>query len=262
MARKVGNGLDLQAQRIINVADPSSAQDATTKNYVDNAIAGLKWKASVRAATTAAGTLATSFANASVIDGVTLATGDRILIKNQAAGAENGIYTVSASGAPVRATDADANSEMPQATVFVQEGTTLADTAWTMTNNGAIVLGTTALTFAQFGGGTTYSAGNGISISTGVISAVQNTGIIVNGSGIGVDFTVAVKKFAASIGDGSTTALTVTHNLGTKDVTVAIYDNATFDEILADINHATTNTLTITFAVAPTTNQYRVVVHA
>lgn len=262
MARKVGNGLDLASQRIINLADPSSAQDAATKNYVDNAVAGLKWKSSVRAATTANGTLATAYANGQVIDGVTLATNDRILLKNQTTQSENGIYVVQASGAPVRATDADSATELPQATVFVQEGTTLADTAWVLTNNGAIVVGTTALVFAQFGGGGVYTAGNGLTLSTNTFTVVANTGIIVNGSGVGADFTILVKKFAVSIGDGSTTALTVTHSLGTKDVIVAIYDNSTFDEIIADINHATTNTLTITFAVAPTTNQYRVVVHA
>lgn len=127
------------------------------KAYVDNLITGAKWKASVRAATTAAGALATAFANGQTIDGVTLATGDRILVKNQASGAENGIYVVNASGAPTRAVDADSAAELLQATVFVQEGTVNADTQWTCTNN-AITLGTTALTFAQMAGAGTYTA--------------------------------------------------------------------------------------------------------
>src|SRR5436190_10072507 len=99
------NRLDLVSQRIQNVASPSTGTDAANKNYVDGAVNGLDWKSSVRAATTATGTLATAFANGQVIDGVTLATGDRILIKNQSTGSENGIYTVNASGAPTRATD-------------------------------------------------------------------------------------------------------------------------------------------------------------
>lgn len=110
-------------------------------------------KASVRAATTAAGTLATSFENGDAIDGITLATGDRILIKNQAAPAENGIYTVNASGAPTRATDADAASEFEGGClVYVEEGTVNAKSVWGCTATGAITLGTTALPFAHLAG--------------------------------------------------------------------------------------------------------------
>lgn len=138
-------------------SDPVSALQATTKQYVDNAIAGWAWKASVRAAATANGTLASAFANGQVIDGVTLATGDRILLKNQTTGADNGIYTVNASGAPTRATDADTGAELKQAAVFVQEGTANADTAWVCTNNGTITVGTTALIFVQFGPGQIYT---------------------------------------------------------------------------------------------------------
>jgi len=94
MATKVANGLDLQAQRIVSVADPSSAQDAATKAYVDNIAAGLAWKKEVVVATTANGALATAFANGQTIDGYTLVTGDRILLKNQTTQTENGIYVV------------------------------------------------------------------------------------------------------------------------------------------------------------------------
>lgn len=89
MALKVMNGLDLQGQRIINMADPSAATDAVTKQYVDGLINGLSWKDSVRVATTTNGALATAFANGQTVDGVTLATGNRILIKNQTTGSED-----------------------------------------------------------------------------------------------------------------------------------------------------------------------------
>lgn len=124
MSMKVMNGLDLQGQRITALGSPSSATDAANKSYVDGLVQGLSWKSAVRAATTAAGTLSSSFANGSTIDGVTLATGDRILVKNQATGSENGIYVVASSGAPTRATDADAGSEIVNASVYVSEGTT------------------------------------------------------------------------------------------------------------------------------------------
>jgi hypothetical protein len=149
--------------KLTNLADPVSSSDAANKSYVDSARAGLDVKQSVRVATTAAGTLATSFENGDTVDGVTLATGDRILIKDQAAGAENGIYTVNASGTPTRATDADSNTEVTAGMfVFVEEGTTNADTGWVLTNNGAITLGTTALTFSQFSGAGSFTDGAGL----------------------------------------------------------------------------------------------------
>jgi hypothetical protein len=135
-----------------NSATHLATQDAI-KAYVDSKLAGLSWKQEVRAATTVAGTLASSFANGSTIDGVTLATGDRILLKNQSAGAENGIYIVAASGAPTRATDADAGAELVNAACFVSEGTANAETVWVCSNNATITVGSTSLTFVQFGAG-------------------------------------------------------------------------------------------------------------
>lgn len=107
------------------------------------------WKQAVRAATVTAGTLASSFENGDTIDGVVLATNDRILIKDQAAPAENGVYVVAASGAPTRATDADSSTELVSAMVPVSEGTINADTLWNCTNNATITVNTTGLTFAQ-----------------------------------------------------------------------------------------------------------------
>jgi hypothetical protein len=266
MALKIGNGLDLQSQLIQNVASPSAATDAANKSYVDGLVQGLSWKTAVRAGTTAAGTLATSFANGSVIDGVTLATGNRILIKNQATGAENGIYTVNASGAPTRATDMDAATEFVNATVYVSEGTTQADTSWTVTTNAPITVGTTAIVWAQIGtGGTTYSAGNGLSLATTTFSVLADpaagAGIAVTATGVKVDTAVVVRKYAVSIGNGSLTSIAVTHNLGTQDITWSLRDVTGNAFMLTDGVATDANTLTLTFATAPTTNQYRVVVH-
>lgn len=111
------------------------------------------WKPSVRVATTAAGTLATSFENGDTIDGVVLATGDRILLKDQAAGATNGIYVVAASGAPTRAEDLDDSADALGAAVFVTEGTTNGNKAFFCTTNAPITLGTTTLVFAAVSGG-------------------------------------------------------------------------------------------------------------
>lgn len=121
-----------------------------TTSYVDALVQGLSPKKSVRVATTAAVTLATAFENGDTIDGVVLATGDRILVKDQAAGAENGIYTVNASGAPTRATDMDLAAEV-QAGVYcyVEEGTANAGSGWALTTDGTITLNTTSLAFEK-----------------------------------------------------------------------------------------------------------------
>lgn len=138
---------------LTNVSTPSTGTDAANKNYVDTAISGLNSlfdaKGSVKLATSTAGTLATSFANGQTVDGVVLATNDRILIKNQASQAENGIYVVNASGTPTRATDMDAWAEVPGAFVAVEEGTTNVDTIWLCTSNQGGTLGSTAITFQQ-----------------------------------------------------------------------------------------------------------------
>lgn len=260
MATKFLNGIDAASQKIVNLASPSAASDAVNKTYVDNLVAGLQWKPSVRAATTSTGTMATSFASGSVVDGVTLATGDRILVKNQSTASENGIYVVQSSGGPIRASDADGAGELvANATVLVNEGTVNGDTAWTCTTNGSITVGSTATTWAQFGGGGSYTAGNGLALAASQFSVSAGTGITV-GASVGIDTSVVVRKYSANVGDGTSTSITVTHNLNTRDVQVTLYNATTYEEVLPDITHATVNTVTLGFAVAPTASQYRAVV--
>jgi hypothetical protein len=275
--------LDLNSHKITNLTTPVSAGDAANKSYVDSVAQGIAWKAPVRAATTVAGTLATSFENGDVIDGVTLATGDRILIKNQAAPADNGIYVVAASGAPTRATDADTATEVTQAAVLVEEGTTLADTLWVNSTNAPITLNTTGLVFVRIGGATAYTAGNGIDITGTTITAVADPagGLAVTASGIGVTaplgialggtggITAAAARtalgvpghYAVDVGDGAATSIDVVHNLGTRDVVVEVYQNSsTWDKVFTDVRHKDANTVTLIFAVAPASAAYRCVV--
>lgn len=134
-------------------ADPSSALHAVTKQYVDNIAAGLDVKASVRAATTANITLS----GAQTIDGVAVIAGDRVLVKDQSSASANGIY-VAASGAWARATDMDAWAEFPGASVWVEEGTANADRAYTCTVNAGGTLGSTSVSWTQFGGTGAYQA--------------------------------------------------------------------------------------------------------
>jgi hypothetical protein len=167
--------VSLNAQRLTSVADPSSAQDAATKAYVDALAQGLSIKQSVRVATTANVDLSTALENGDSLDGVTLATGDRVLVKDQSTASQNGIYVVQASGAAVRATDFDASGDVARgAFVFVQEGTTHADSGWVLTTDGAITVGTTALAFTQFSGAGQITAGAGLTKTGNTINAVAH----------------------------------------------------------------------------------------
>ena len=162
--------VDASSKRITSVADPTGAQDAATKAYVDATRSGLDIKDSVRAATTANITLS----GTQTVDGVALAVADRVLVKNQSTGSENGIYTVN-SGSWARATDFDgspASEVTPGAFAFVEEGTANADSGWVLTNNGTITVGTTALVFTQFSGAGQITAGNGLTKTGNTIDAV------------------------------------------------------------------------------------------
>ena len=180
--------INVSSARITSLGTPTGGTDAATKNYVDAQLQGLDVKNSVRVATTANGTLATAFANGETVDGITLATGDRILLKDQSTGSENGIYTVNASGAPTRATDFDENSEVTGGTFFfVEEGTTNADNGFVMTNDGTVTVGTTALVFTQFSGAGQVIAGDALTKSGNTLNVgVDNSSIEINSDALRV----------------------------------------------------------------------------
>lgn len=237
---KITNHLDANNNRVTNLSDGVNPQDAATKAQLDAAVQGLKWKEPVRAATTANTTLS----GTQTIDGIAVVAGDRVLAKNQTTGSANGIYVV-ASGAWSRSTDMDASSEVLGAAVFVSEGTVHGNQQWQMTSDGPIVIDTTSLTWTQINAGASYSAGNGITIS---------------GAQIAVDPSVVARKASATIGDGTATTITLTHNLNTKDVTVSVRETATDDGVLCDWKANGVNTVQLTFATPPTAGQYRATV--
>ena len=237
---KITNILDANGFKIANLADAVNPQDAATKAQLDAAVQGWKWKEPVRAATTANITLS----GAQTIDGVSAVAGDRVLVKNQSTGSANGIYLV-AAGAWTRAADFDVASELVGATVFVSEGTANGNTSWNMTTDGPITIGTTALVWTQTGGGASYTAGDGIVISAGVIS---------------VDPAKTARKASATVGDGTATTITVTHNLNTQDVAVSVKEVSTNAGVLVDWVANGVNTVQLTFGTAPSSGQYRATV--
>lgn len=194
---------------------------------IATATEALTAKNAVRVATTANGTLSTAYADGQTVDGVTLVTGDRILLKDQTTGSENGIYTVNASGSPTRATDFNATADLTHgALIPVRQGTANADTLWLLATDGAITVGTTSLSFIK-------------------VSASASSG----------------SSYATTIGNGSNTSFTVTHNLGSKDVLVQVR-RATDDlQTLTHIDYDTTNTVIVGFSYAPASNEFRVIVH-
>jgi hypothetical protein len=192
--------------KITGLGTPTADTDAATKAYVDSAAQGIDWKASVRAATTAAVTLASDLEAGDVIDGVTLVAGNRILVKNQATASENGLYVVQASGAPTRSTDADANAEVTSNfAVFVEEGTAQADSGWVLTNNGTVTVGTTALTFTQFTGLGQITAGAGLTKNGNTLDAVGTADrITVNADSIDIASTYAGQTSIVTLGTVTT----------------------------------------------------------
>lgn len=145
------------------VATPVADLDAANKGYVDSARAGLDVKASVKVATTGPITLSTALVDGGVIDGYTLAYGDRVLVKDQDTASENGIYVISTLGV-TRATDADSSDEVtPGMFTFVEQGTLNADSGWVLITDGAITVGTTGLEFSLFSVAGNILAGAGLS---------------------------------------------------------------------------------------------------
>jgi len=166
-----GSGVvNVNNSRISNITDPTQTQDAATKGYVDAVKQALDIKDSVRVATTANITIATALNVDDTLDGVTLVNGDRVLVKNQTAQGENGIYVVGAS--PARSADANAAAELTGGTfVFVEEGTVNGDNGFVFTHDGTPSnFGTTAMPVVQFSGAGQIIAGDALSKSGNTIN--------------------------------------------------------------------------------------------
>lgn len=176
--------LAMGSHKITGLLTPSADTDAATKAYVDSLATGLQVKAACRLATT---TNLASLTGPATVDGIAVATGDRILVKSQTAEAENGIYVANVSTSPLglwtRATDADTWGELVGAATFITAGDTLANTTWVSNTTAGGTLGTTDIEFVLFGASAAYSAGTGLtlvgsqfSLSTPVSLANGGTG--------------------------------------------------------------------------------------
>jgi hypothetical protein len=189
--------VSLNSQKITGLADPTEAQDAATKAYVDAARTGLDVKASVRVATTANITLS----GTQTIDGVAVIAGNRVLVKNQSTASENGIYDVAAS-TWARSADANTSAEVTSGMfTFVTEGTANDNSGWVLTTNDPITLDTTNLTFAQFSGAGSIEAGDGLTKTGSTLNAVGTTDrISVSSDAIDIASTYAGQSTITTVG--------------------------------------------------------------
>lgn len=239
--------VSMNSQKITNLANGTGAADGVNLAQLQAAQQGVAAKDAVRVIATTNGTLSTAYANGQVVDGVTLATGDRILLAGQTTAADNGIYTVNASSSPTRAIDADASAEIKVGTlVYVTSGTANAGTQWVCTATGATpwVPGSSTSTWVFFFQATATQAGAGLTAPGGNTLAVgAGTGIVVNANDVATDPAVTPRGYSQTFGDNTATTFTITHNLGSQKVHVAVYDATTHDLFYCAVNAATTNTV-------------------
>jgi hypothetical protein len=261
MARKFFTDLDLQSvSKVINVPTPTAAGDAVPKSYVDSAVEGLAWKDSARVGTQSNINLSSPGAT---IDGVTMASQDRVLVRNQSTQSENGIYVWNGSAvAMTRSLDASTFAELEQAIITVEEGTD-AGTTWRQTEiNG--VIDTNNVIFSSFA-----AAAPAASETTAGIAEIATQAEVDAGTDDAriitplklATWSGRIRKYAASFGDGSATSYVITHNFNTRDVTVVVFPNSgTYDNVEVDVGRTSVNEVTLVFATAPASNAYRVVV--
>lgn len=263
MAIDVQRTLDFgNARKAINLPDPTSAQDAATKSYVDSAVEGLAWKDSCRVATQANINLASP---GTTVDSIALASGDRVLVRAQTAGAENGIYIWNGAAVTMtRAIDANTAGELEQAVSSVEEGTSAGVTFRQSVVN--TTLGVTALIWGTFGASvppaTSSTSGTVVLASQAEVDAGSEASKVVTPDTLkGSPW--ATQKYNSNVGDGSATSYVITHNLNSRDVEVEVYRNSgNYDTVLVEIQRTSVNSITLLFDTAPAANAYRVMVRA
>lgn len=245
-------------RKIVNLPNGVNPQDAATVAQLNAAVEGIAWKDSVRVSTQANITIASPGAT---IDGITMTANDRVLVRAQTAGAENGIYIWNGAAVPMtRSLDTSTANELEQAVTTVEEGTN-AGTSYRQTVVNA-TLGTTTLTWTVFGQG----ASSASETSAGIVELATQAE-----TDAGTDDLRAVtplklassvfasKKYATNIGDGSATSYVVTHNLNTRDVDVTVYRNSgNYNEVLVEIQRTSVNAVTVLFDTAPAAAAFRV----
>ena len=245
------------AARIRNLLAPQNSDEPVRLADLNSAVEGLAWKDSVRVAASSNINLAAPGAN---VDGIAMVAGDRFMPRAQTTQSQNGIYVWNGAATPAtRALDANTFAELEQATVTVEEGTDAGATFRQTQVNG--VIDTNNVIWASFGTSAPVASDTTPGIVELATQAEVNTGTdtgrAVTPATLAGSIYAKKKTAPTTIGDGSATSYTVTHNLNTRDVVVSVYRNSgNFDEVGCDIEHTSVNSATIKFAAAPTANQF------
>ncbi len=241
--------LDMNTNLISNLAAPVADNDAARKAYVDALVSGVSWKDSVRVATAAAlpavtydngtagvgATLTADAVGVLTVDGVATVLDDKILVKNQVAGLQNGIYDVTTEGTAgvaavlTRCEDSDEADEMPGSAVFAEEGTANDDSGFVQTVNAPITMGTTALSYTQFTGLGQITAGDGMTKSANVIDVIGGTGIDANANDIAIDSTVVTLTGSQTLTNKTLTTPFISEVVGSSGAAGTLTLRATSD---------------------------------
>ena len=235
IATQNANSVTLTGGTITGLGDPSSSSEAATKNYVDNLVTGLRTRVIARVASTANVNISTGLENGDTLDGVTLVTGNRVLLKDQSTASQNGLYIVVASGAASRDPEFDIISEIAGQLILVSEGTTHADDLFLCTTDTSATLGSSAISYTQVfpsSGGTVTS----VAVADSGSSEFTVTGSPITSSGT---ISLAVNSIAATkIGTG------------TVDNTEFGYLNGVTSAIQTQIDNKASNGFSIAMAIA------------
>ena len=260
-SRQVNTDLDfLSVSRLLNLPDAITAQEPATLAQLQAAVEGVNWKDSVRVKTQGNVNLS---APGATIDGITMTSGDRVLVASQTTTSQNGIYVWNGASTPAtRSLDASTFAELEAAVVVVEEGTD-AGTLWRQTAvNGTI--DSSAVSWTSFISAVplaTESTAGRVELATqGETNAGTDDATAITPLKL-ANWAGGPKRYGAQFGDGSATSFTLTHNLGTRALQIAVYRNSgNYDQIECEVRHTSTSAITLLFNVAPTSNQYVAVV--
>lgn len=259
------------------VATPTDPAHIATKGYVDAARQGLDVKQSVRVATTGPVNLTNQLEAGDILDTtVTLVAGNRVLVKDQSTASENGIYVVQASGAAVRASDANGTADTGEVSggtfTFVEEGTINADSGWVVSSNGLLTVGTSPMTWVQFSGAGQITAGDGLSKDGNILhvnvvadrtaitgdavdiastyvgqSSITTLGTITTGVWNGTDISVADGGTNASDAAGARTNLGIKTTAGAVTTSTSVLARIASQGCAASAAGTSTTTVTHNF---------------